>query len=46
MTGGLLQLITVGQQDISLTKNPEFTHFKTVYHRYTNFSKNYNETEK
>ncbi len=39
MTGGLLQLITKGNQDILLTKNPEFTFFKLVYHRYTNFSR-------
>ena len=39
MTGGLLQLISAGTQDILLTRNPEFTFFKLVYHRYTNFSK-------
>ena len=39
MTGGLLQLISAGTQDILLTRNPEFTFFKMVYHRYTNFSK-------
>ena len=39
MTGGLLQLISAGSQDILLTKSPEFTFFKIVYHRYSNFSK-------
>lgn len=39
MTGGLLQLVTTGNQDILLTKKPEFTFFKLIYHRYTNFSK-------
>lgn len=43
MTGGLLQLISSGSQDIFLTKNPEFTFFKLVYHRYTNFSR-FNDT--
>jgi hypothetical protein len=38
MTGGLLQLIAYGQQDLYLTGNPEMTHFKTVYRRHTNFS--------
>lgn len=39
MAGGLLQLIAFGTQDVMLTKNPEFTFFKIVYHRHTNFSK-------
>lgn len=43
MTGGLLQLISSGSQDIFLTKNPEFTFFKLVYNRHTNFSK-FNDT--
>jgi hypothetical protein len=38
MTGGLLQIITSGKQDIYLTINPEVTFFKKVYRRYTNFS--------
>jgi hypothetical protein len=38
MTGGLLQLVTSGKQDIYLTINPEITFFKKVYRRYTNFS--------
>ena len=39
MTGGLLQLVAYGNQDALLTMNPEFTFFKSVYHRHTNFSK-------
>jgi hypothetical protein len=38
MTGGLLQLVTSGRQDIYLTIDPEITFFKKVYRRYTNFS--------
>jgi len=38
MTGGLLQIITSGKQDIYLTINPEITFFKKVYRRHTNFA--------
>ena len=38
MTGGLLQIITSGKQDIYLSINPEITFFKKVYRRHTNFS--------
>jgi hypothetical protein len=38
MTGGLLQIVTSGKQDIYLTVNPEITFFKKVYRRHTNFS--------
>lgn len=38
MTGGLVQLITYGTQDIFLIGNPEITFFKIVYRRYTFFS--------
>ena len=38
MTGGLIQLVAEGKQDIILTKDPEITFFKIVYKRYTNFS--------
>lgn len=38
MTGGLLQIVTSGKQDIYLTINPEITFFKKVYRRHTNFS--------
>ena len=38
MTGGLLQIVTSGKQDIYLTINPEITFFKKVYRRYINFA--------
>jgi hypothetical protein len=38
MTGGLIQLITVGIQDSPLIMKPEITFFKTVYKRHTLFS--------
>ena len=34
-----MQLVAIGSQDVYLTGNPEITFFKTVYRRYTNFSK-------
>lgn len=37
-TGGLLQLVATGRQDIYLSGNPQTTFFKQVYRRYTNFS--------
>lgn len=38
MGGGLMQLVAYGSQDIYLTGNPQFTFFKVVYKRHTNFS--------
>jgi hypothetical protein len=38
MTGGLLQMISSGKQDIYLTIKPEITFFKKVFRRYTNFA--------
>ena len=38
MTGGLIQLVAIGSQDIYLSGNPQITFFKTVYRRHTNFS--------
>lgn len=38
MTGGLMQLVAYGAQDIYLTGTPQITFFKSVYRRYTNFS--------
>jgi hypothetical protein len=38
MTGGLIQLVAYGVQDIYLTKDPQITYFKIVYRRHTNFS--------
>jgi len=43
MTGGLLQLITSGEQDVYLTNKPEITFFRKVYKRYTNFSLDFKE---
>ena len=37
-SGGLLQLVATGRQDIYLSGNPQMTFFKQVYVRYTNFS--------
>ena len=38
MTGALLQLVALGDQDIYLTCNPQITFFKLLYKRHTNFS--------
>lgn len=38
MTGGLMQLVATGVQDIYLTGNPMVTYFKLVYRRHTNFA--------
>ena len=38
MSGGLIQLVAYGTQDLFITKDPEITFFKIVYRRYTNFS--------
>jgi hypothetical protein len=37
MGGGLMQIITYGTQDLTLTGNPEITFFNVIYRRYTNF---------
>ena len=37
-SGGLLQLVATGRQDIYLSGNPQTTFFKQVYRRHTNFS--------
>jgi hypothetical protein len=37
-SGGLLQLVSTGRQDIYLSGNPQTTFFKQVYRRHTNFS--------
>ena len=37
MTGGLIQLISKGSQDIYLIGNPQISFFKKVYKRHTNF---------
>ncbi len=38
MSGGLMQLVAYGAQDMDLTGNPEITFFKTVHRRHTNFA--------
>ena len=38
MSGGKIQIISVGFEDIYLTFDPQITYFKMVYKRYTNFS--------
>lgn len=38
MTGGLIQLVAYGVEDMFITQNPQITFFKTIYRRYTNFS--------
>lgn len=38
MSGGLMQIVAYGSQDIYLTSNPQITFFKIVYRRHTNFA--------
>ena len=38
MTGALLQLAAMGNQDIFFTGNPEKSYFKVVYKRHSNFA--------
>ena len=38
MTGSLLQLAAIGNEDIFFTGNPEMSFFKAVYKRHSNFS--------
>ena len=38
MTGGLIQLVAYGVQDVFLTGTPQITFFKKVYKRHTNFA--------
>jgi len=38
MTGGLIQLMALGNEDLYLTSDPQITFFKMVYKRHTNFS--------
>jgi hypothetical protein len=37
MAGGLMNLVSVGQQNVILNGNPKKTFFKSTYARYTNF---------
>ena len=38
MTGGLIQLISSGTQDVYLTGNPQITFFKSLYKKYSKFA--------
>lgn len=38
MTGGLLQLVAMGLDDVYLVNQPEITFFKIIYRRHSNFS--------
>ena len=38
MSGGLIDLVAKGIEDIFLINNAQITFFKTIYRRYTNFS--------
>jgi len=38
MTGGLMQLVAYGAQDIYLTAKPEITFWKVMYRRHSNFA--------
>ena len=38
MTGGIIQLMSLGNEDVYLTNEPQITFFKMVYKRHTNFS--------
>lgn len=38
MTGGLIQLVATGVENMYLTEDPHITFFKIVYRRHTNFS--------
>ena len=39
MAGGLLNLVSAGQQNVILNGNPSKTFWKTTYAKYTNFGK-------
>ena len=41
MAGGLMQVVTFGTQDLTLTGNPQITFFNIIYRRYTNFGKKF-----
>ncbi len=37
MSGGIIQLVAYGKEDLFLTRDPQITFFKIIYRRYTNF---------
>lgn len=38
MSGGVIQLVSIGDQDVHLTSTPEISFFNSAYRRYTNFA--------
>jgi len=38
MSGGIAQLVAIGQQDVHLVGSPEISFFRSTYKRHTNFS--------
>ena len=38
MSGGIAQLVAIGQQDAHLVGNPEISFFRSTFKRHTNFS--------
>ena len=38
MGGGIIQLVSLGNQENYLVSNPQYSFFKSVYRRHTNFS--------
>ena len=39
MSGGILQLVAYGKEDLFLTRDPQITFFKIIYRRHTNFAR-------
>lgn len=39
MSGGILQMVVQGEEDVFLTRDPQITFFKIMYRRHTNFSR-------
>lgn len=39
MTGGIVQLVAYGREDLFLTRDPQITFFKVIYRRHTNFAR-------
>lgn len=39
MSGGLIQLVARGVEDLYITENPQISYFKIIYRRHTNFTK-------
>jgi hypothetical protein len=39
MTGGIVQLVAYGKEDLFLSRDPQITFFKVIYRRHTNFAR-------